>query len=272
MAEGDPPIEIPTSEWARLALLRDIQLGRGGFAKPGFKNELVRRTASLAIRVLCDSVLLSGKIRIDDPYNVLERYRDGFIGACWHHRLAGLLIASREVFHRSWASPRTFAMISASNDGELVARIFRDGGGSCVRGSASRGGANALRSGLAELERGGMVFLTPDGPRGPAKSVKEGVVELARHSGKPVVPFTVRFRTCVRFEGSWDRFELPLPVGGMTVCLGEPIFVHPEEERKRAADQIRAGMEANTERADGLPGRIWKLGKPRKRARESDNS
>lgn len=250
-----------------LALLEDVRK-RGGnrFLKPGFKRELTRATVSLLVRSWIDGVLLTSGCRILDPHGTLDRHSNGMIGVCWHHRLLAMLMGFRHRYARSWVRWRAFAMISASEDGELIARIFRDSGGSCIRGSASRGAADAIRAARTELEHGGQVFLTPDGPRGPARSVKDGAAELARASGLPVVPISANYGRALRFEGAWDRFEVPLPFGRFTLVVGEAIYVGENEPRDAARERIAAGLARVTEIADAAHGtRFWKLGKPRER-------
>lgn len=257
------------TETEALRLLGAVRLGGGNrFLKRGVGKELTRRTVSLLVRMWMDSCLLLSRFRLDDPGNVLARHTDGLIGACWHHRLLGMLLAYREVYGRGWANWRTFAMISASEDGELIARIFRDYGGSCVRGSASRGATDALRAAITELNQGGQVFLTPDGPRGPSKSVKDGAIELARITGKPIVPLSANFGACLRFERSWDRFELPLPnpLGQVSLHVGEPIWVLPDADVNAVRVQLLAAMHEVTGRAEKARRlRTVKLGRPREK-------
>ena len=40
------------------------------------------------------------------------------------------------------------------------------------------------------LKGGFDVAITPDGPKGPRFQVKKGIVELARLTGRPIVPLT----------------------------------------------------------------------------------
>ncbi|MGC3973628.1 MAG: lysophospholipid acyltransferase family protein [Nitrospira sp.] len=79
-------------------------------------------------------------------------------------------------------------LISQHRDGELICRIVARFGLEAVRGSSTRGGAEAFRR-LVRLGRsGGNLVLTPDGPKGPRQVAKAGVVQLARATGLPIVP------------------------------------------------------------------------------------
>ena len=57
-----------------------------------------------------------------------------------------------------------------------------------VRGSSTRGGARALLGAVRELQAGHSVAFTPDGPRGPRRELKPGVVAAAQRGGAVIVP------------------------------------------------------------------------------------
>ncbi len=79
-------------------------------------------------------------------------------------------------------------LISQHRDGELICRIVARFGLDAVRGSSTRGGAEAFRR-LVRLGRsGGNLVVTPDGPKGPRQVAKVGVVQLARATGLPIIP------------------------------------------------------------------------------------
>ncbi|MBX3345955.1 MAG: lysophospholipid acyltransferase family protein [Nitrospira sp.] len=88
------------------------------------------------------------------------------------------------------AIPRLEAhvLISQHRDGELIRRIIARFGLDAVRGSSTRGGAEALRRMIRIGRSGGNLALTPDGPKGPRQIAKVGVVQLARATGCPIVP------------------------------------------------------------------------------------
>jgi lysophospholipid acyltransferase (LPLAT)-like uncharacterized protein len=121
-----------------------------------------------------------------------------------------------------------------------------------VRGSSSRGGAGGLRGLARALREGHSVVVVPDGPRGPAETVKPGVVTLARMTGAPVVPLALAGSSEWRAR-SWDGFRVPRPFARCVVRFGEPL--HVTEPRERAADEslrkeIEAALRAVTWQAD----------------------
>ncbi len=102
--------------------------------------------------------------------------------AFWHSRQIMMPLC--------YGGSRLAILISRHRDGELIHRIVRRFGFDTVRGSTTRGGAQALRQ-LVRLGRSGAdLAVTPDGPKGPRCVAQAGVVELAKLTGLPIVPLT----------------------------------------------------------------------------------
>jgi lysophospholipid acyltransferase (LPLAT)-like uncharacterized protein len=155
----------------------------------------------------------------------LERLRAAgqpHILALWHGRILEAMLALRD---RGYV-----ALISENFDGEWIARVSAHFGFDSVRGSSSRGGARAMARSRRLLAEGRNLFITVDGPRGPAREVQPGAVWLASVSGCPIVP--VRFEADrYRLTRSWDAHQIPSPGATITVAFGEPIYVHDDGER-----------------------------------------
>jgi lysophospholipid acyltransferase (LPLAT)-like uncharacterized protein len=141
------------------------------------------------------------------------------------------------------------ALISRHGDGELIARTMERFGHSAARGSSTRGGSAALREAIAVARGGGALAITPDGPKGPAREVKPGVVEIARAAGIPILPCAMASRPCRRLR-SWDRFEVPLPFARVAVAYGQAMRVERdagEGEREAAAAELKARLDVLTD-------------------------
>lgn len=158
----------------------------------------------------------------------------------WHDQL--LLMAC------GYHGPGAKILISASKDGELIARTMAYFGQDAVRGSSSRGGRAAFRHLLGLAKEPFDLVITPDGPRGPRHEVKEGVVQLARLSGRPVVPMAFAASRGHRFR-SWDRFLLPYPFGRGVYSFGEPMIYQNDESVEAFGQRLQAAMEENEKRA-----------------------
>ncbi len=158
------------------------------------------------------------------------------IFAFWHDQILLML--------NEYRGPGLKIMISASKDGELIARTASFFGLGAVRGSSSRGGGKALLE-MVRCARGPFdLAITPDGPRGPRHQVKEGVALLARLSGRAVVPVSFACSRGYRFS-SWDRFLLPFPFSRGVFVFGEPLLCRREEDTGRFRDRLQSAMKEN---------------------------
>ncbi|MGB7345485.1 MAG: DUF374 domain-containing protein, partial [Pirellulaceae bacterium] len=92
------------------------------------------------------------------------------------------------------ADPGTGAMVSRSDDGQIIVPALRANGHVPVRGSsgkADKGGATALKALIEYLGVGTPVILAVDGPRGPRGTVHKGIGVLAKKAGAGVLPVLV---------------------------------------------------------------------------------
>jgi lysophospholipid acyltransferase (LPLAT)-like uncharacterized protein len=195
------------------------------------------------------------RLLLGDPGSPLGRTGDadpaagrGAILALWHDQLFILThyLASRF----RWQGLRCAPLVSASRDGELLARFFGRFGAESVRGSTTRGGAFGLLAVVRAARSGVCPMITPDGPLGPRHRVQPGVVVAAARSGLPLLPLACALRDAVRLP-SWDRFQLPVPFTTARVVWGEPIPVRPggPEDREAARLRLERALEALTEEA-----------------------
>jgi lysophospholipid acyltransferase (LPLAT)-like uncharacterized protein len=164
----------------------------------------------------------------------------------WHNRLSLCLELYRHHLKRFREQRRLAAMVSASKDGGLLARVLEYYGVQPVRGSTSRRGRQALLELITWAERGHDLAITPDGPRGPCYVVQDGVLSLAQLTGRLVIPVSYSLSWKIRVR-SWDRFQIPLPFSKCVVVLGSPIRV-PREATDEAREGLRQGLEADLRR------------------------
>src|SRR5207249_1270807 len=168
------------------------------------------------------------------------------IFAVWHARVLPLAWTHR--------GRGIVVLVSRHRDGQLIARIIERLGFATSRGSSTRGGEEGVMDMLRQAEGGRLIGITPDGPRGPAESLKPGLVYLASRSGLPIVPIATASRRCWRLR-SWDRFRVPRPFTRVLVAYGEPIPVPPgiEGETLEAwRARVESALAALGARAPGL--------------------
>jgi hypothetical protein len=159
----------------------------------------------------------------------------------WHNRLALALAASGDFVLEKWPSAGLCAMISASRDGAFLASLVEPFGVTPIRGSTSRRGPQALLEATTWMEKNYSIAITPDGPRGPAYKVQEGIIHLAQLTGRPIIPvstYTRRKITC----RSWDQFQIPPPFAHCEFRWGRPFWV-PRDATEEASEQLRLELE-----------------------------
>jgi lysophospholipid acyltransferase (LPLAT)-like uncharacterized protein len=141
-------------------------------------------------------------------------------------------------------------MTSRSADGEYIARVIEKFGFPAVRGSSSRGGAQALRELRTMIENNRNAVFTIDGPRGPRYIAKRGPILLASMTGAPIVCFYVAVKSAWVLN-SWDRFIIPKPFSRIHTHVAEQMTVPPELDED-TIEKFRLMMQERLERATRL--------------------
>ncbi len=172
---------------------------------------------NLVLRFICGS----NRLTVTGG-DVFEKYAEqgGNIFTFWHSRPFYL-----SYFYVKHTRKRKLSvLVSLSRDGDYGASLVRKLKQDVVRGSTSRGGQKAVRGLATKIAQGNNVAITPDGPRGPALRVSEGVIKLAQITGARIIPISYD-ATRKRLLKSWDRFVVVMPFGRVHVAFGEPIEV-----------------------------------------------
>ncbi len=146
--------------------------------------------------------------------------RGGLIATFWHYGIYYIIPQKTDRVG--------VAMVSASRDGEYVARALKYVNYDSVRGSRGpgKGGLKALLSMAPYLERGGVASIVADGSQGPERVVQPGSIILASRTGVPILPMGFAANRYHVFA-SWDRSIIPLPFATVLLGFGEPLFVPP---------------------------------------------
>jgi lysophospholipid acyltransferase (LPLAT)-like uncharacterized protein len=182
-----------------------------------------------------------------------------FILATWHSRL--FLLSYLRIGERP-----LIALISGHRDGQLISKIARLFNIRTVVGSTTRGGRQAIRDLIRLAHDGHNLYITPDGPRGPAMQAQRGVVEIARLTGLPVLPAAASTSRGGERD-TWDRILVPYPFGRTVVRWGEPIRVGKNANIDAMRARIETALTELQRRADLACGRAQPApAKPRKLA------
>jgi lysophospholipid acyltransferase (LPLAT)-like uncharacterized protein len=181
----------------------------------------------LLVNSLAGALLRSLRVHhygLERARSALSSSRSGSIMVChWHQSLLSVLAPALDT------RLRLAVLTSLSADGDIITSFLESVGIRAVRGSSRRGAARAAKDVMTALQEGWTVSMAVDGPKGPARVVKSGPLEIARREGVTVIPIAARASSEVSFNRSWDRFRLPLPGAHIAMIYGEPVTYPPQD-------------------------------------------
>jgi lysophospholipid acyltransferase (LPLAT)-like uncharacterized protein len=112
----------------------------------------------------------------------------------------------------------------------------------------SMAAARNLRRVIQQLAPGKFSYIAPDGPDGPARVAKPGVVFMARQAKALIVPVGNASRLAMHIP-RWDQYWLPLPFDRIYTAFGPPIEVTRGLRREEAVAQLSEAMNRADARA-----------------------
>jgi len=191
-----------------MRILKRFSKTKYGQKSIGFLFYLITKFICFSIRWKCYDE--------DQKSNVINN-KDQYIFCCWHNRLflGPHLLPRNRIIN---------ALQSSHSDGMITSIAFKYLGMNVILGSSMKGGMQAFRKMVKCIKNGESVAITPDGPKGPKETVKEGVIKLAQITGIPIVPLvwsTKKFKII----DSWDNFVIPFPFSKGIYTFGKPIYV-----------------------------------------------
>lgn len=172
-----------------------------------------------------------------------------FVYALWHDQILFPLLRSAQI-KKLLKTRRCVALVSRHQDGLILTDFMENFGIHSVNGSSSRGGTQAMRQLILEAE-GSSIFITPDGPRGPRRQIKHGILFLASQTGRPIVPLGVACARTWDFQGNWTNLVVPRPFTRLLIQAGKPISI-PEDADRADLDQFRLLVESEMVRVENI--------------------
>lgn len=145
----------------------------------------------------------------------------------WH----GLMLPGWKFFERRKAN----ALVSMSQDGEILTHLLTLWGFNVVRGSSSSHGKEALEQ-LIELAPKGYLLITPDGPKGPPFVMKAGALITSLRTQVPIYLCGINIRKKITFNKSWDLFQFPLPFSEIELNFEGPYLLQSDASREEISE------------------------------------
>jgi len=186
-------------------------------------------TIPIQIKTILGSILLKfiyGSNRKDvrgrDNYESLIKEGESVILSVWHGQLLSVVHDLRK--------ENFYAIAGTHEDAEIISRIATKWGWNMMRGSSKEKGDLAYKDMINALKQpGNAVFITPDGPTGPARVPKPGGIRAAQATNAAIIPISVHSTRRWGFT-NWDTFYLEKPFGKIFIQYGEPIFFNKEQD------------------------------------------
>lgn len=166
--------------------------------------------------LLANLLNLTCRVQIESRSDLGDR--ENFIYSLWHEFWSLWFVAFVRSHHRHAWMQHTAAYMKP---GHIVLQLM---GVRVLLGSGGEEGREAAATLVKLLREGWSTAISPDGPSGPARILKKGVLHIALESQVPIVPVRLRARRAVRLR-SWDRKPIPLPFTRISVVFGEPVIV-----------------------------------------------
>jgi lysophospholipid acyltransferase (LPLAT)-like uncharacterized protein len=164
----------------------------------------------------------------------------GYLLGIWHQNLFHGILAQ--------IGKPYVVIVSKSKDAEPVANLCSRMGNVVARGSSrskdgrDKGGKQAKDEMIEVLKTGVPGAVTIDGPKGPAKEVKPGIIDMAKKSGTPLIPYVPIPERYWTFN-SWDKFRLAKPFTKVIIYYGEPLLVSEDSDFETIKSEFKKSLD-----------------------------
>ena len=173
-------------------------------------------------------------VRGRDNYKKIIKNNQSVIFSVWHGQLLSIIYDLR--------NDPINAVAGTHADAELITQIATKWGWNVIRGSSKEKGDLAYKKMIKILkEPRARLFITPDGPTGPAKIPKLGIVRAAQITNSAIIPISVYSTKRWGFT-NWDTFYLEKPFGKIYIEYGQPIFLDNKLDQKESTNTFLKGM------------------------------
>ena len=171
-------------------------------------------------------VFFTSNIKYKNKRNIdsLLNKNKSFIYSFWHDQLLMCPL--------TWdRQSKIMVLISKHRDGDIVAKLISILGFGSIRGSTNKpkknknkGSLKAVRQMLKCLDSNISIGIAPDGPKGPRHKISDGIIHIARLSGKEILPVGIGFKK-KWILNTWDKFIIPKIFNEICFVWGKPIKV-----------------------------------------------
>ncbi|MDC0881470.1 lysophospholipid acyltransferase family protein [Candidatus Marinimicrobia bacterium] len=174
-------------------------------------------------------------IRGSENFEIALNNKQSVIISTWHGQLLTPFM--------HLAKKKHYGLAGLNRDGELISKVGNQLGWKILRGSSSKGGSRIFIEIVKILRQPStLIGITPDGPRGPEKIPKAGVIKAAQKTGAIIIPVSSISTKNWKFV-NWHTFFLEKPFGKIYLKYGKPITFKIEDDFELCKKSLIKAME-----------------------------
>ena len=174
-------------------------------------------------------------IRGSENFEIALNNKKSVIISTWHGQLLTPFM--------HLAKKKHYGLAGLNRDGELISKVGNKLGWKILRGSSSKGGSRIFIEIVRILRQPStLIGITPDGPRGPEKIPKAGIIKAAQKTGAIIIPVSSISTRNWKFV-NWHTFFLEKPFGKIYLKYGKPITFEIEDDFEFCKNSLIKAMD-----------------------------
>ena len=188
-------------------------------------------------RIILDFIYNTNSKVVEGRENIINEINLGksVILCVWHARLLSVV--------HNLKNEKVNALAGTHQDADIISRVAASWGWNMIRGSSKEKGNIAYRKIFKILrEKQNIFFITPDGPTGPPKVPKLGIIRASQKTQTKIIPIGVYSTKNWGFT-NWDTFFLEKPFGKLFIKYGAPIQFGKNESSEKCIDFLIKKMD-----------------------------
>ena len=188
-------------------------------------------------RMVLDFIYNTNSKVVEGRENIINEINLGksVILCVWHARLLSVV--------HNLKNEKVNALAGTHQDADIISRVAASWGWNMIRGSSKEKGDIAYRKIFKILrEKQNIFFITPDGPTGPPKIPKLGIIRASQKTQTKIIPIGVYSTKNWGFT-NWDTFFLEKPFGKLFIKYGAPIQFGKNESSEKCIDFLIKKMD-----------------------------
>ena len=180
-------------------------------------------------------------VRGEENYKSALNNNKSVIISVWH---GNLLVPFMHLAKNNY-----YGLAGTNRDAEIISKIGTKLGWKLLRGSSSDKGPEIFTEIVKLLGNPPcLVAMTPDGPKGPERIPKPGIIRAAQKTGSVIIPVASYSKKNWKFI-NWHTFFLEKPFGTIFLEYGPPISFSKDDDFESCKKVLIKSMN-KTERAN----------------------